>query len=68
MLETTLKEGGRHVYAKRRFYTNEDAIDEGTIDEGTGQVAVIDHYDGSGHLWRVAEAYGMKYTNALVYC
>ncbi|GID03298.1 DUF1329 domain-containing protein [Pseudomonas sp. 008] len=43
----TLKEGQRHIYAKRDFY----------IDEDTWQAAVIDHYDGRGQLWRVAESH-----------
>ena len=47
----TLKEGQRHIYAKRDFY----------IDEDTWQAAVIDHYDGRGQLWRVAEAHGENY-------
>ncbi|VVO36926.1 DUF1329 domain-containing protein [Pseudomonas fluorescens] len=49
----TLKEGQRHIYAKRDFY----------IDEDTWQAAVIDHYDGRGQLWRVAEAHAQNYYN-----
>lgn len=47
----TLKDGERHIYAKRDFY----------IDEDTWQAAVIDHYDGRGNLWRVAEAHALQY-------
>lgn len=47
----TLKDGQRHIYAKRDFY----------IDEDTWQAAVIDHYDGRGQLWRVAEAHAENY-------
>jgi len=47
----TLKPGQRHIYAKRDFY----------IDEDTWQAAVIDHYDGRGQLWRVAEAHAEEY-------
>lgn len=47
----TLKTGERHIYAKRDFY----------IDEDTWQAAVIDHYDGRGTLWRVAEAHSQYY-------
>ncbi|KTC38464.1 hypothetical protein AO260_13920 [Pseudomonas sp. ABAC21] len=47
----TLKEGQRHIYAKRDFF----------IDEDTWQAAVIDHYDGRGQLWRVAEAHAENY-------
>ncbi|MFC5698039.1 DUF1329 domain-containing protein [Pseudomonas sp. GCM10022186] len=49
----TLKPGERHIYGKRDFY----------IDEDTWQAAVIDHYDGRGTLWRVAEAHSQFYYN-----
>lgn len=52
----TLKEGERHVYAKRDFY----------IDEDTWQIAVVDHYDGRSNLWRVAEAHAMQVYDATV--
>jgi len=52
----TLKEGMRHIYAKRDFF----------IDEDTWQAAVIDHYDGRGQLWRVAEAHSQNYYNVQV--
>ena len=47
----TLKTGERHIYAKRDFF----------IDEDTWQAAQIDHYDGRGTLWRVAEAHAQYY-------
>ena len=47
----TLKSGERHIYAKRDFF----------IDEDTWQAAAIDHYDGRGTLWRVAEAHAQYY-------
>ncbi|MBB2494639.1 DUF1329 domain-containing protein [Aquipseudomonas ullengensis] len=47
----TLKAGERHIYAKRDMY----------IDEDTWQAAIIDHYDGRGALWRVAEAHAQYY-------
>ncbi|MEE9102368.1 MULTISPECIES: DUF1329 domain-containing protein [Pseudomonas] len=49
----TLKPGERHIYAKRDFY----------IDEDTWQAVEIDHYDGRGTLWRVAEAFNQYYYN-----
>ncbi|NYH09991.1 DUF1329 domain-containing protein [Pseudomonas moraviensis] len=52
----TLKEGQRHIYAKRDFF----------IDEDTWQAAVIDHYDGRNQLWRVAEAHAQDYYNVEV--
>jgi hypothetical protein len=50
-VEGTLKSGERHIYSKRDMY----------IDEDTWQAAVIDHYDGRGALWRVAEAHAQYY-------
>ncbi len=52
----TLKAGERHIYAKRDFY----------LDEDTWQAATIDHYDGRGTLWRVAEAHSQYYYNKQV--
>jgi hypothetical protein len=49
----TLKSGERHIYAKRDFY----------IDEDSWQAAEVDHYDGRGNLWRVAEAHAQYYYN-----
>ncbi len=45
-VEATLKSGERNIYAKRRFF----------IDEDTWQIAVSEHYDGRGQLWRVGQA------------
>ncbi len=50
-VEATLKEGQRHIYAKRVFF----------IDEDTWQASVIDHYDGRGEMWRVAEAHAIQF-------
>jgi hypothetical protein len=47
----TLKEGKRHIYGKRVFY----------FDEDTWQATEIDHYDGRGSLWRVAESHNVMY-------
>jgi len=55
-VEATLKEGARHIYAKRVFY----------IDEDSWQVSVVDHYDGRGELWRVGEAHAFPYRDAQV--
>lgn len=55
-VEATLKEGARHVYAKRNFF----------IDEDTWQAAVVDHYDGRGELWRVGEAHEFQYSDVQV--
>ncbi len=47
VVEATLKEGARHVYAKRTMY----------LDEDSWQAVLVDHYDGRGQLWRVAEGH-----------
>jgi len=50
-IEATLKEGARHIYAKRVFF----------IDEDTWSIAVKDQYDGQGELWRIGEAHAIQY-------
>lgn len=50
-VRATLKDGERHIYAQRDFF----------FDEDSWQAAVIDHYDGRGELWRVAEAHAMQF-------
>ena len=45
-IEASLKSGERNIYAKRRFF----------IDEDTWQILVSEHYDGRGQLWRIGEA------------
>ncbi|MBK3463599.1 MAG: DUF1329 domain-containing protein [Pseudomonas sp.] len=47
----TVKANERHIYAKRHMY----------IDEDSWQVALADHYDGRGQLWRVAEGHAEYY-------
>lgn len=56
VVESKLKKGTRHVYARRTFY----------IDEDTWQAGIIDQYDGRGSLWRVSQAYAMNYYDAMV--
>ncbi|MGB1951591.1 MAG: DUF1329 domain-containing protein [Marinobacter sp.] len=55
-VRATLKEGERHIYGQRDFF----------IDEDTWQASVIDHYDGRGELWRVAEAHAMQFYDVQV--
>ncbi len=50
-VRATLKDGTRHVYAQRDFF----------IDEDSWQIAVVDHYDARGQLWRVAEAHKLQH-------
>lgn len=47
VVEANLKPGARHVYAKRRFY----------LDEDTWQIMASDIYDSRGELWRNYESY-----------
>lgn len=47
VVEATLKEGARHVYAKRRFY----------IDEDSWKIMASDIYDSRGQLWRQYESH-----------
>ncbi|WP_095107878.1 DUF1329 domain-containing protein [Pseudomonas sp. Irchel 3E20] len=49
----TVKPSERHIYAKRHMY----------IDEDSWQAALVDHYDGRGQLWRVAEGHAQFYYN-----
>ena len=46
VVESTVKEGKRHVYGGRTFY----------LDEDTWNIAAADIYDGRGELWRLALA------------
>ncbi len=50
-VEAKLKSGERHIYAQRTFY----------VDEDTWQIAVADHYDGRGELWKVKEGHEMMH-------
>jgi hypothetical protein len=45
-VEATVKQGMRHMFAKRTFY----------IDEDTWMILNADQYDAQGKLWRVMEA------------
>ena len=51
VVEATLKQGTSHIYAKRRFY----------IDEDSWQILVADHLDARGEMWRVAESHPVNY-------
>lgn len=47
VVKAKLKEGARHIYAARTFY----------VDEDSWQIAVVDHYDGRGELWKLKEGH-----------
>jgi hypothetical protein len=50
VVEGVLKQGEKHVYAKRVFY----------VDEDSWQIAVAESYDDEGQLWRVNEAHALN--------
>lgn len=50
-VEGTVKDGQRHIYTKRTMF----------IDEDTWGASVIDHYDGRGNLWKLAEAHNVQF-------
>lgn len=56
VVEATLKPGSRHIYSKRVFY----------LDEDSWSALAVDHYDGRGDLWRVAEGHLMQFSQATV--
>jgi hypothetical protein len=58
VVEATLKPGARHIYAKRRFY----------VDEDSWQIAQVDQYDSRGELWRGVELHALhQYDHGFTY-
>ena len=51
VVEATLREGTRHINPRRTFYLDADSY----------QIAVIDHYDQRGNLWRLSEAHTINF-------
>ncbi len=51
VVDSTLKEGSRHIYKRRTFY----------IDEDSWQIAAVDIYDNRDQLWRVSEGHIVQY-------
>jgi hypothetical protein len=51
VVDSTLKPGARHIYARRTYY----------VDEDTWQIGIIDHYDGRGELWKLKEAHPISH-------
>ncbi len=51
IVEATLREGTRHINPRRTFYIEADSY----------QIAVIDHYDQRGNLWRLSEAHTINF-------
>ena len=51
VVNATLKKGTSHIYGRRTIY----------VDEDSWMIMVADHYDKSGKIWRVAEAYSINF-------
>ena len=51
VVDSTLKEGTRHIYKRRTYY----------IDEDSWQVLIVDCYDNRDQLWRVQEGFPINY-------
>lgn len=57
VVDAKLRSGTRHIYAKRRFY----------IDEDSWQTLVIDQYDNREQLWRISEGHCINYYEVPVF-
>ena len=57
VVEATLKDGTRHIHPRRTFY----------LDEDTYQIALVDHYDQRGELWRLSEAHTINFYDVPTY-
>ena len=53
VVDSTLKAGTSHIYARRTYY----------IDEDSWAILLIDKYDGRGDLWRTAEFHNENWYN-----
>ncbi|MEE4296059.1 MAG: DUF1329 domain-containing protein [Wenzhouxiangella sp.] len=51
IVDAKLREGTRHINARRTMYLEADSY----------QIALIDHYDQRGNMWRVSEAHSINY-------
>ena len=52
VVDSTLKQGTSHIYARRTFY----------IDEDSWAILLIDKYDARGELWRTAELHNENWS------
>ncbi len=57
IIDARLREGTRHINSRRTYY----------LDEDTYQIALIDHYDQRGELWRASEAHTINYYDVPTY-
>ena len=51
VVEAHLRDGQRHINARRTYYLDEDSY----------QILMAEHYDGRGELWRFSEAHPIVY-------
>ncbi|MGB5815490.1 MAG: DUF1329 domain-containing protein, partial [Thermoanaerobaculia bacterium] len=51
VVDSTLREGARHIYKRRVFY----------LDEDSWQIVAVDTYDNRDQLWRVSEGHVINY-------
>ncbi len=51
IVDANLRDGTRHINARRTMYIEADSY----------QIALIDHYDQRGNMWRVSEAHSINY-------
>jgi hypothetical protein len=51
VVDSTLKDGKRHIYKRRTFY----------VDEDSWQIATADIYDNRDQLWRVSNGHILSY-------
>jgi len=57
IVDARLRDGTRHINSRRTYY----------LDEDTYQIALIDHYDQRGELWRASEAHTINYYDVPTY-
>lgn len=57
IVDARLREGTRHINSRRTYYMDEDSY----------QIALIDHYDARGDLWRASEAHSINYYDVPTY-
>ncbi len=57
VVEATLREGTRHINPRRTFYLDADSY----------QIALMDHYDQRGNLWRASEAHTINFYEVPTY-
>lgn len=57
VVDARLRSGTRHINSRRTFY----------LDEDTYQIALTDHYDQRGNLWRASEAHTINFYDVPTY-